>query len=50
MLLITKSQELYCNFNVYFEDDDWIYTKRMCVGAVAPFLLSVISPLREHQI
>lgn len=48
MLLITKSQELYCNFNVYFQAADEIYIK--CVWVVAPFLLSVISPSSEHKI
>lgn len=27
MFLIAESQELYCNFDVYLQADDWIYIK-----------------------
>lgn len=51
MLLIAESQELYCNFDVYFQADDLIYIKWggwSCI--VAPFLFPVISPSSEHKI
>lgn len=48
MLLIAESQELYCNFDVYFQADDSIYIKGG--GVVAPFVFSVISPSSERKI
>lgn len=51
MLLIAESQELYCNFDVYFQADDSIFIKWGEGGCVvAPSLFSVISPSSEHKI